>query len=61
MRGPSTIFPYLRALLVCLDVEIDEETEVAGEQEAAEERSALGASTGAHVRKFVREVCRREI
>lgn len=43
----------LDRLLVCLDVEVDEETEVAGEQEAAEQRRTLGAGARAHGRELV--------
>lgn len=59
-----TIRNFLRLdrLLICLDIEVDEETEVAGEQEASEQGSSLRARTRSHDREFsVREVCCSEI
>ena len=49
-----------RLLVVGLDVKVDEEEEVAGEDAAAKERCAFGAGAGTH-RRHMRPVGRGEV
>lgn len=65
IRDPVSVgdglLPSLCRFLIRLDVEVDEEAEVRGQETATKESSTLRAGAGAKHRELARDVCRHEV